>query len=176
MRFQTLVEQLGKDQPRVRARNDGVQGRVAGGAMIGVVDIALPGPATSRIGRKDDIRLRSADPPCDLPAKIEGRLQGTVIVAEEEDVLDTQLHGCGPLLRVADLGQPLRCHRRIAAATIAVGKDQVGHLPAFLGPFRHRSGGAELGVVRVRHHDEHPGKAVGRRRHQAGVGIAVETS
>ena len=63
------------------------------------------------------------------------------------------------------------------AAAIAVGQDQVRDLAPFLRPLRDRSCCSELGVIGVRHHDEHTGETVRRLLHQAaGVGIAVETS
>src|SRR5205823_7595575 len=99
--------------------NDGVQGRLARGAMVGVVDVALPGPAAGWVRRDDHVRLGPADPTRDLPPEIQRRLQRTVIVAEEEDILDAQVHGRGALLCVSDLGQSLRRQRRVTAATIA---------------------------------------------------------
>jgi hypothetical protein len=151
-----------------------IASRVA--SMVRMVDVALPRPAARGIGRHDNVRLGSPDPARNLPAQIEGRHQGTVVVAEKEHVLHAQLRCRRPLLGVADLGQAFGGHRRVAAATVAISKDEVGDLTALFRPSRHRAGGAELGVVRMRHHHEHAVETVRRVRHQAGVGIAVETS
>ena len=144
--------------------------------MVRVIDVALPGPATRGIRSHDDVRLGSADPARDLAAQIERGLKRAVVIAEKEDVLDTELHRRRPLLRMTDLGEAFRGHRRVAAPTVAVGKDQVGDLPALFRPSCHGARGAELGVVGVCHHHEHADETVRGSWHQAGVGIAVETS
>ena len=144
--------------------------------MVRVIDVALAGPAPRGIGSNDDIGLGPADPAGDLAAKVERRLQGPVVIPEEEHVLDPQLHSSGALLRVADLGEPLGRHCRVAAAAVAVGEDQVGDLPAFRGPPCDRPRGAELRVIRVGHDDQDANLTVRRLLHQAGVGIEVETS
>src|SRR5207237_7968368 len=111
--------------------DDGGGGGVGGRPVVGVIDVGRPGLAPGGVGGDDNVGLAAPDPARDLAAQVEGRLQRAVVVAEEEDVLDPQLHGGGALLRVADLGQPLAGHGRIAAAPVAVGQDQVGHVAPF---------------------------------------------
>src|ERR1700687_417996 len=175
VRLQPFVEQLGKDKARVRAGDDRVQRRLARGTMVGMVDVALAAPASGGVGRNDDVRLGASNSAGDLAAQVERRLQRTVVVAEEEDVLDPKLQRRRSLLGVTDLGQPFGGHRRVAAATVAVGQNQIGDLPAFFRPAGHRAGRAKLGVIRMSHHYEDANQPV-RRIHQAGVGIAVENS
>ena len=150
-----------------------------------MVDVALAAPAAGRIGGDHDVRLRPPDPARDLATKVEGWLQGAVVIAEKEDVLHPELHRRRALLRMPNLGQPLSGHGGIAAATVAVGQDQIGHLAPFLRPLRHRSGGThfvvdENGLAEFLLHGacEYPPRDVGARpwpkRDNQGDGLGGE--
>src|SRR5438309_1941713 len=60
--LEPFVEQLGEHQARVGARNDGVERRLARGAMVGMVDVALAAPASRRVGRHDNVGLGATNP------------------------------------------------------------------------------------------------------------------
>ena len=120
-------------------------------------------------------RLAAPDPARNLPAQVQGGLERSIVVAEEKNILDAEFERRGTLLGMADLGESLGGHCRVAAAPVAIGQDQVGHVPPFPRPPRHRPAGAELSVIGVRHHHQDPLELVAGL-HQAGVGIAVETS
>src|SRR5262249_25590536 len=74
---------------------------------------------------------------------------------EERHARDAKRARGVALLFLADLRQTLGGHRAIARALVAVGHDDVGDLAPILDELRDRSTGSELGIVRVRRHDQH---------------------
>ena len=149
-------EEIGKGQAVAGGRKDRVERRLAGRAVVGMVDVALLVPADGRILANDDVRPQLPDDADQLPAHRQVGYEHRVRVAQEDDVADTQHVAGGPLLGLAGLDQQLRGHRRIVAALVAAGQQDVGQLVPLGRPASNRTGANELGVVGVGDDDGDP--------------------
>src|SRR2546423_1003341 len=151
-----VAQQLGKGERVARVRIDGARGGLADGE---VVRVARPGdalPALQRGAGEDAVRAISTDRPGDVPAQLDRRGEYTVLVPLEElHLLDPDGLGRRALLRLAQQGH-LVARRLVEAARVAAGHDEVRDVEALVDPAGDGTGGAEVDVVRMRGHGEHP--------------------
>jgi transposase len=94
--------------------------------------------------------------PGDVAAQLQGHRQPAVRVAEERDVADPEHAGRLALLLLADAADLRARDLRVEPAGVAVGDDAVADLDPGRRPGGHAAAAAEVDVVRMRDHDEHP--------------------
>src|SRR5437588_1040869 len=87
VRFQPLIEELGKDESRVGSGDDRVQSGLTGGPVIRMVDVALAAPAAGRIGGDHDVGRRPPDPARDLATTGAGWWRGAVAIGTKAHVV-----------------------------------------------------------------------------------------
>ena len=134
---------------------DRAQGCLAGRHVVRVRGVdALP-VAFRGLGEQS-VRPALADHPAQVPAQIEGHLQLSVRVTQEDHVFDADLLGGCPLFALPDAADLRAGDLRVEAAGVTVGDDAVGDLQARLGPVRDRAGRTEVDVVGMGHDDQHP--------------------
>src|SRR3972149_9082948 len=85
--------------------DDSCPRREAAGTVVGVDAVAGP-----RVVGHQHVRPQGAHKTCEFAAEGERLLQLAVLVAEEGEPGDAEDLGCGPLLRLPYLPQPLRRH------------------------------------------------------------------
>ena len=83
VRLEALAEQLREDERIARGGVDRVEGGVAAGPVVGVVDVALGRPAGRRVLADDDVRLEAADLADDVAAQAERVLEDAVLIVRE---------------------------------------------------------------------------------------------
>src|ERR1700677_1265177 len=149
-----LLTEFGERERIARVRVDGVQ---RGGAHRAVVGVARSGPGVIPLGTwaYDPIRADLPDHPGQILAQFQGGLDPAVRVAEEAHVLDADAFRRGDLLGLAQAGHLGAREVLVEAARVAVGHHAVDDLDPGVGPARHRSGGTEVNVVRVRGDRKH---------------------
>ena len=110
MGLEPLGEQLGKDQARLRRGEDGVEGHVGSGTVVGVIHVHAAVVAHGGIPAHHRVGPVAADDARQLPAERERRLEHPVLVAEEDHLGDPEDATGLPLLLLADGHQRLPRH------------------------------------------------------------------
>ena len=132
---------------------DGSDGSLPGRHMVRVrCGDVLPLP----IGRLNEHALGTnlSNQPTDVPAKVLRGVDVTVRVSQEVNISHPDDgRGC-PLLPLPDPGNLRAGDGGVEATGIAVGHDAVGDRDTRSVPQGHGSGGAEVHIVWVGHHDE----------------------
>src|SRR5262245_26918822 len=151
--LETLVEQFRKRHVVTRERVDAVEGEPRGDAMIPAGDAEELRPRG--VLRDDEVGPVAANRRGDGAPRRARVLQLAVGKAQEVHGLDAEHARRLPLLVFPDLDQPLRPHRAVVRALVAVREDAIGDVLALFHELGHGSAGAELRVVRMRgdHHD-----------------------
>ena len=106
------------------------------------------------LGGEDDVGAEAADGVDQLAAEGAVVFELAVGVAEEDDVVDAEDAGGLVLLLLADAGQAVGLHLRVAGAVSAVGADDVGDPGAFPDPACDSTAAAAFGIVGVRRDDQ----------------------
>ena len=152
--LETLGDLLGEVERVARGRKDRVDGGLADGAVVRVVDPLVVHEQHGRVVRHHHVGAELANRPGQAPAEGERRLDLAVGLVEEVDGIDADLGRRGSLLALAKLGKGRHIGVRVVAALVAARDDEVAGARALGDPARHRSGAAELDVVGMRGHDE----------------------
>ena len=143
--------------------------------MIRMVEVFAAVPAHRRVAGHDDVGPAAADDAGQIAPHRQGRLEGPVLVAEEDEVLDAEDLRRVPRLALADGHQPGVIARVLVGAGAAAGHQAEGDLAPLAGPGGRAAGDRELVVVRMRRDAEDApvrrverARAASRARHRAG--------
>ena len=126
--------------------------------MVGVVQAAPDRPRVGAAGHHQ-LRAAPADDGGDVPPERQAVLHHAVGIVQELDIVDPDLGGPGPFLRLPN-GAAFRRVQRVDAG-LAGGDQQVADRLAGRGPRRHRAGGAVLQIVGMRRDAQRAGPVVG---------------
>ena len=142
---------------RGKNRFHGCHGR---GAVIRVVDVKVAIEEGRRIAADNHVGPVLAHHPHQVFTQIEGWLQGAVMIAQENHLVDATFAGRGALFILAQRGQALFRHAFDVTARVAAGNQHVDYLRAGLAPGRRRAADAKIGIVGVSVDDQ---RALGNR-------------
>ena len=124
-RPEALVEVLAEVERVACGREDGVDGRLADGAMIGMVDPLVVDEEDGRVVGHDDLGPERPDGARDALAQAQRRLDLAVGLVEEVDALDPDLGGRRALLALAQDHESVDIGRGVVAALVAARDEQV---------------------------------------------------
>src|SRR5216110_2412724 len=140
--LQAAGELLGEEEVVPRG-DDAVESTPTGHTMVGMRLVMAP-----RIVREDHIGPVLADDAAHLAAKIHADLELAVLVAEEDELLDTDRLACGTLLALSRLVHLLGGGPEIVRALLSAGDHAVRHVRAGRSdPRREGARAAEVHVV-----------------------------
>src|SRR5439155_1314090 len=155
MHLQALFKVLRIAQWVARERVDGVERRLAGEAVIPVVEAAPEG-----IPSDDEVGLDTADFSHQLSSQLDRIFNVAIRDAEECAIAYTESFGGGTLLLLANGEQLLPGHAFFLAAHVAAGREHVVDGPAFTAPACDGATAKEFGVVGMGDDDESVARAV----------------
>src|SRR5688500_9952170 len=154
-RSDAIVEMLAKVERVAGGGKDGIDGALADGAMIGMVDPFVVHEEHRRVMRHHDLRAEGSNGVGEALAKPERWLNLAVRLVEEIDALDPDLGRGGALLLIAQADEFMDVGVRIVGALVAARDKQVPDGCTLDDPSSDGPGRAELDVVGMGGDDEH---------------------
>ena len=152
VRFVPRCEQVGENEARLRGREDRVQRGLRGGAVVGMIDVAVAVKHALRVADDDRLGLVLADEARQFLAEREGRFQFAIGISEEDRLVDADDFVRRLLLALAqfrECGLVLFAMLGFVRACVPAGEDDRDDLATRPRPFGERPRDGELLVIGV---------------------------